>query len=765
MFARPGRRAFVCFGCQTRTEEQFARARWLPASDRSQRPFQRRWQSAALALAEDVPDHDDDNGHPRPRPHSKKKFKPERIWTPKPTAQLGVSFLGKPAEVLLLNERDRSIPEAPTDSAGSEEVREGNVLAAVWSTEAQSLSAEQLRKNIEQIRDEAKQIPDQDPTGRRGKLRKRLYEGFSTKQLRSYLEQKQSEASKPWRWKRQGPAVKIQMARYIFKHIWGLHGSDITDATAAVEVEKSRQVRMAPNALEVLLLAGNSSLKRIAEDHKVKIDFFRQPNKILVSGPSSSVDAARESLLHWQKRLVKHNLDLGARVEVGDAEHVSVLLSEIRQLHNVHVVGFVGIAGRKQALQLYYHEDTPPDLVAIRRHILLAHRQHPLSLHCTAWPRMSSQNAQQVFVGQPGIYSKGAENNGKRLVASPKQYASPSIPQMSDKQKFSFSEIYKANREALNFTTTQMKKAAAEPGMRIAYRAYFGQALNDDTSGADAVLTDISQRTPSFTSQIPLLSQFLAKRNPWKDIATSPPTNSSPELADRDDVGEGSLFSQREQFKYELTLSSASQAPSFPRLNVQLIGADPSLGLKQPLQISAISAVLGQKTSYLLLPTQTVDIKYESQILHDIYREGSTADTGHATLLSQLAKYFEAAGSLPEPKFAPFTTLTIPQNIRPLSNRSKAPDPDHEYVLESATALDVASYRPPFLSKLCLDHVVFMGDDRSEGSRQVLQLVEGPRFSAPLKQKNASRFAGFFNSAYEIARFLGDPALLATRKG
>ena len=765
MFARPGRRAFVCFRCQTRFEEQAQHAKWLLVNDRSPRLFQRRWQSAALALAEDGPDHDDDNGYLRPRPHSKKKFKPGRIWTPKQTAQLGVSSLGKPAEVLLLNERDRLIPEAPVDSAGSEEARAGSVLAAVWSTEAQSLSAEQLRKNIEQIRDEAKQVPDQDPHGRRGRLRKRLHEGFSAKQLRSYLEQKQKEASKPWRWKSQGPAVKIQMARYIFKHIWGLHGSDIIDATAAVEVEKSRQVQMAPNALEVLLLAGNSSLKRIAEDHKVKIDFFRQPNRILVSGPSSSVDAARESLLRWQKRLVKHNLDLGARVSVGDEEHISVLLSEVRQLHNVHVVGYVPIAGRKQALQLYYHEDTPPDLIAIKRHMLLAQRQHPLSLLCTAWPKIPSQDTRQVFVGQPGRYSKSAENSGKRLVASPKQYTSASIPQMSDEQKSSFSEIYKANREALTFATMQLKKVATEPGMRLAYRACFGQALNDDAIEAGVVLTDVPKRTPSFTSQIPLLSQFLAKRKSWKDdLAPSSPNKSPPEPADRDAVGEGHLLSQREQFKYELILSSASQAPSYPRFIIQLIGVDDSLGLKQPLQISAISAILGEKASYLLLPTQAVDIKYESQILRDIYREGIAAEAGHATLLSQLAKYFEAAGSLPEPKFAPFTTLSVPQDIRPLSNRSRASDQAHEYILESATALDVASYRPPFLSKLCLEHVVFLGDDRGEGTRQVLQLAEGPRFSAPLKQKNASRFAGFFNSAYEIARFLGDPAFLATRK-
>lgn len=760
MFARPGRSIFVCFRCQSRLAEQSQRAQWLTPIERTPQRPQRRWQSAAVAVAEDAQDVQDDQGHPRPRPQSDNRYKGEKVWKPKRTAQLGVSSLGKPAEVLLLNERDRLLPKA---LAETEEGREGNVLAAAWSTENQSLSAEQLTKNIEQIRDQTRLESEKDTEGRRANLRRRLQEGFSAKQLRNYIEQKQDEASKPWRWKRHSFPVKTQMARYIFKHLWGVQASDTADVTMATEAERSRQVQISANALEVLLLADNLSLRQIAEDHKVKIDFFRHPSKIVVSGLSSSVEAARESLLQWQKKVIKHNISLEASVKLGEHEDDPTLFAEIRRRHNAHVLGRVGIAGRKQAIQICFHEDTPPDLAAIRRLVLLAQRPGPLLSRCTVWPKISSDEPYRVFLGQPGRRWNGS---GKRLVASSEQLAAPAVPQMSEEQKSAFSGIYKASREALNFSSSmRLKKVAAEPGMRVAHRASFGQALVDDNaSGVTLMLTSISERALHFTSQIPLLPQFLAKRKTWKDDAPLiSPSKPSSELAIHDPTGEFHSPSEAAQFNYELILSSASSTPAFPRLKIQLIGADVSLGLKQPLQISAISAVLGEKITYLLLPTQVVDIKYESQILRDVYQEGNASDPAHATLLSQLAKYFDDAGSLPDPKFAPFMTLNIPADLRPLRIRTKVADSPHEYVLESDTALDVASYRPPFLSKLCLEHVVFLGDDHGEG-RQVLQLSECSRLSAPSKQKTTSKFAGFFNSAYEIARLLGDPALLSTRK-
>lgn len=762
MFARPGRSIFICFGCQSRLAEQTQSVQRPTPVDRTSRQSQKRWQSTAVAVAEDPQYHEDDRGYPRPKPQSEKRYKSGKVWKPNQTAQLGVSSLGKPAEVLLLNERDRLLPKALADT---EEDREGNVLAAAWSTETQSLSAEQLTKNIEHIRDQARLESEEHSEGRRASSRKRLQEGFSSKQLRNYIEQKQDQAAKPWRWKRDSFPVKAQMARHIFKHIWRINGSDMADATVKTEMTRSRQVQMSATALEVLLLADNSSLRHIAENYRVKIDFYRQPSKIIVSGSPSSVDAARESLLHWQKKVIKYNIGLEACVKVGEQEDDPTLFAEIRRQYNVHVVGRVGPAGRKQAIQICYHEDTPPDLAAIRRYVLLAQRPGPLLSRCTVWPKISSEENYRVFLGQPGRRWNGS---GKRLVTSSERLAAPSVPQMSADQKSTFSEIYKASREALNFSSsTRLMKVAAGPGVRIAHRASFGQALvDDDANGTMIMLTPISDRALHFTSQIPLLPQFLARRKPWKDDAPSEALKMLSESALPGSMGELSSPNQSPQFMYELTLSSASSAPStttFPPLKIQLVGADVSLGLRQPLQISAISAILAEKNAYLLLPSQAVDIKYENQILRDVYREGNASDPTHATLLSQLAKYFEAAGSLADPKFAPFTMLNIPSDLQTLRIRSKISDSPHEYVLESATALDVASYRPPFLSKLCLEHVVFLGDNHGEG-RQVLQLSDSSRLSAPSKQKTTSRFAGFFNSAYEIARLLGNSALLLPSK-
>ena len=760
MFARSSKSAFICLKCRLQLAQRSPHSQWLFPSDQIRNQSQRRWQSAAVAVVEDVQDHEDNPESPCPKSRPKPKYKGEKHWRPKPTAKLGVPSLGRPAEVLLLDERDRLIPKAPLEP---EDGRKGDVLIEAWNTQNQSLSPEQLTKNIEHIRDQALQSPDRyHEDGRQ--LRKRLQQGFSAKQLRNYIEQKQGGSATPWKKKSQRKKQKLyssekpQMVSYIFRHIWGIRELDVAEARETVETEVSKQVAMLHDFVEALLLADTSSLKQISSDHKVQIDFFRRPAKILVSGPLGSVKAAQEAIVKLQSKIKTQNISITDPERVGADIIESPLFAEIRQRYGVH------LTGSKRFVKVYYHVDKPRDLAAIRRDLWLAQRQATELSHCIVWPKVSSATSSQVFVYLSDPDSNEGTGTGKRFIASQEQAPAPSMPQMSILQKASFSEIYKSYREAMAFPAKQSQLILKPAGTRIETRASFGQVLiNDSVSKGNDVHMITRGMKASFITQIPLLAQFLAKRKLWKDDGPQTSSAAPSQSPDHGAVDKVSPLSEPLQFRYELLLTSVRQSISLPSFRIQLVGADANLGLGQPLQIKAVSAIFAKKTSHLLLPSQSVDIQFESLVLQDIYREGIQSDVEHEKLLSKLAEYFSKADLSPAAQFSPFTSLCIPVDLRRrhnlslLDNNGLDPKKDHEYILESAEALDIASYRPPFLSKLCLDHVVFMSDDIGDG-RQILQLTERPRLALPSKQKTSS--ASFFNSAYEIALLLGDSTLL-----
>jgi hypothetical protein len=712
-----------------------------------------------VAVAEEAQDLRDDNEPPTHVPQRTFKYKGEKVWKPKRTAQLGVSSLGRPAEVLLLNERDRPIPKAPAEP---EKLREGDVLPQAWNTENLSLSPEQVTKNIEQIRDQAGKDLEGDQGIQRIQVRKKLQMGFSASQLQNYIEQKQGEAAKPWRKTPYSKgfhySVKAQMAWYIFKHIWGIQGQEATETAETVEADTSKEIQMPPDMLEALLLTDNATLRQISASHNVQIDFFRpsirKPAQIIISGTSKAVEAAREALQKLRGNVRTQSIEVGDRQKIEYGVEEASLLTEIRQRYGVH------IKSMKSGILVYYHVDKPPDAAAIRRHLLLAQRQTSQASHSTIWPNTKPENLVKVHVGLSADMSHEAIGRSMRLIAPEGQARSPSVVQMSKDQKESFTKVYNSTREAVTSNQKQKKLVAAQSGTRNEIRAFFGQALiNDGDSGQ--INTISPNMKLSFTTQIPLLAQFLVKRKLWKANETQP----SRSAGSADNPNQGSANKMRllhvPGFLYQLVLSPGRSSPShFPRLKIQLGGADVSLGLNQQLQIKRISLMLVEQTSYLLLPSQAVDVRFERQLVHEIYREGIQSDARHQVLLSQLAEYFNTTGALPQPKFAPFISLNIPKDLRTNAhskNSNQNVDLEHEYILESAEALDIASYRPPFSSKLCLEHVVFMGDDRGDG-RQVLQLAEQSMTSAPSQHKTS--FASFFNSAYEIARWLGDPGLM-----
>src|SRR4051794_38044052 len=204
MFDRAIQSAFICLRCQSRLLRQQT---VCPSSIHLRRPKSAaRCQSTVVARVEEEDDDNDDDKmededaetrhnrsdipHPMPGPTSiwkkpnldqhkgaYRKFHPDRV------AELGLSSLGKPAEVLVLQPRDRRIPRMPIED---DQEDEPNLLESLQA-ETAPLDPEQVKQNIEQIK---------KPFGVGGQtlseaqwkeLKHNLVKGFTHVQLLDYI--------------------------------------------------------------------------------------------------------------------------------------------------------------------------------------------------------------------------------------------------------------------------------------------------------------------------------------------------------------------------------------------------------------------------------------------------------------------------------------------------------------------------------------------------------------------------------------------------
>lgn len=836
MFDRAIQSAFICLRCQSRLlHQQTAR----PSSVRLRQPKSAaRWQSTVVARVEEEDDDNDDHKkededaetrhnrsdipHPMPEPTSKWK-KPSldqhkgayRKFHPDYVAELGLSSLGKPAEVLVLQPRDRRIPRVPIEDDRESEPH----LLESLQAETAPLDPEQVKQNIEQIKKHFGDGGQMLDEAQWKELRHNLVKGFTHVQLLDYIrhmEERMQHTSKQagesadtssltslsselsriiekQELKRSGRnKIKRRAAISIMKDIWGFSlpaGEEEAEDMQRVTVSMSR------HHIGALKAQGSQPFKKIAESLKVKIDIFQDKSKLGVYGSTVAVEEARKALICMRSQITSMTIDSGKAKHLlpilRDGKYEQGLLVEVRRNRPVYIEKENLSKGFPQ-LRIFYHQSERGEAEAARRGILLAGRRLGPKSSISAWPPLKEKSTWLVPYtpwqalpwwerlsswGRWGFLQEADVKAAKELPA--KATITSALPK----------EVY-----TLMSASSSRFHSSKEKGRVVqTYAALFGQALfrRDIKYPLPTVLEGqikeppnvqhsdlkLPGAAPSMVTDIPLLAHSLAACKPWS-------ANS------RGSIDGRTQSTPKERFLHRLHFLPAAAESGSPPLQVHLQGDDLQLGLQQPLRIHSISAVLEERSHFMLLPDFTCDINFRKQVLYYFYRTdlNQKKNPKHTQFNDQFLRYLNQTQGQKVPRFAPFVKLNLPidfvkrftkklTSISPSVLEKSKPPPDNsdsaspaatdlaeptpksgptEYMLAASETVEVASFSHTVASGLCLDHVHFSALDGTQ-SRQELRLAERP---FPDIQASAIQFPKLFDSAYSLASWLGNPKLL-----
>ena len=839
MFDRAIQSAFICLRCQSRLLRQQTAC---PSSVRIRRPKSAaRWQSTVVARVEEEDDDNDDHKkededaetrhnrseipHPMPGPTSKWK-KPSleqhrgayRKFHPDHVAELGLSSLGKPAEVLVLQPRDRRIPRVPIEDDRESEPH----LLESLQAETAPLDPEQVKQNIEQIK---KHFGDGGQTldeGQWKELRHNLVKGFTHFQLLDYIRYMEkrmqntleqggesadtslltplsSELSRiiieEPELKRSGRnKIKRRAAISIMKDIWGFSlpaGKEEAEDMQRVTVSMSR------HHIGALKAQASQPFKKIAESLNVKIDLFQDKSKLGIYGSTVAAEEARKALISIRSQVTSMTIDSGKAKHLlpilRDGKYEQRLLVEVRRNRPVYIEKRNLSKGFPQ-LRIFYHQSERGEAEAARRDILLAGRRLRPKSSISSWPPLKEKSTWLVpyapwqalpwweRLGSWGRWGFLRETDVKAAKESPaKVTLTSALPK----------EVYTL------MSASSPKFGSSEKKGRVVqtYEALFGQALfrRDIKYPLSTVPggqvkeppniqhpdLKLPSAAPNMMTDIPLLAHSLAACTPW---------SANP----KDSIDGRKQSTPKEQFLHRLHFLPAVAESGSPPLQVHLQGDDLQLGLQQPLRIQSISAVLEEYSHVMLLPDFTCDVNFRKQVLYYFYRPGLSQKKNpkHTQFNHQFLRYLNQAQGPEVPRFAPFVKLNLPidfverftkftsklpsalEKSRPppgdsdnaspaatdLAERTPKSGPT-EYILAASETVEVASFSHTVASDLCLDHVHFSTLDGTQ-SRQELRLAERP---FPDIQASTISFPKLFDSAYGLASWLGDAKLLKHR--
>jgi Mitochondrial inner-membrane-bound regulator len=390
--------ASVCLRCQVLINHPLRRQvpNWLPQL----RPITRA-QSTAAAIVEDVEENVEEvQGKQGFSKKSKKEHR--RVWLPR-VARLGVSSLGKPAEVLVLEDRDRHVPSAAEDNAERSKASQSQILDALQA-ENQPLSSESVQQILDQMGDTYRQHSALSPE-QQIELRKKVGDGFTLKQLRSYCHRKyrlklshpatppasNNEVQEPSirapelaEAERNDAALakkffnlgKPSLADYIIRHIW---------AIAGLAEEWTRQhIPITTEKIRYILSHKQSLLKEYEEQFNVQIDVSNKNGRMYVSGKPEHVHLARvaveslcEEITSSRARSLMNGKDLGSIATPSFLHELArtfdVMISWASELDNK-------VTTEEDWLSICYHkpQDRQNAFLA-ERAILLAEHDSPLA--------------------------------------------------------------------------------------------------------------------------------------------------------------------------------------------------------------------------------------------------------------------------------------------------------------------------------------------------------------------------------------------------
>ena len=835
MFDKAFQTAFICLRCRSRLPRPQP-TRSLSDALRRSNSAARRQSTVAASVEEDEDDkydHPQEDGElgishstsdslriaPKRRKGTAnqyhgayKKFHPERV------ADLGVSSLGKPAEVLVLPARNRYIPKVPAEDEGQDEPQ----LLEALQAETAPLDPEQVKHNIEQIKKpfgDGGQVLDE--AGWK-ELRNSLVKGFTHVQLLDYIRHmesrmegtsKQADESadtspstplsseisrlirdKPDLKKEGRNKIKKQAAISIMKDIWGF---SLRAGEEELEDVQSLILPMPSHHIGALKAQQSQWFKTLSESLKVRIDIFQEKSKLVIYGGTDAVEEARKALVSWRNRITSMTIKLGKRKHIlptmRQGQYEQMLLKEAGRNRPVYIEK-KNLKKAAPSVRIFYHESVHREAEAARREILVAGRTTVPNSSISIWPQLKQQSAWLVpctpwqalpwweRLSNWGRWSfmREADTNAQK---APPTHGVPTSTLTMEMYKWLCTSNLKPNLAPKFEPIIQQHSALfgqaifrrdVKQQLQSVLRAQYAKPPNTGHFNIQQSDHSVYSSAPKIMTDIPLLAQSLASCKPWS-------------LISKDSTNSTSQSTLAGQFMHLLLLLPVTAQPHTPPLQVYLKGDDPHLGLRQPLRIHSVSAILEERSHVLLLPDRTVDVQFQRQTLYQIYNAKRKRNPKHDQFNDQFLRYLNQAQGQDVPEFAPFVKLSLPAEFANLFKKldsasaaaqkeSEAPsgNPDHpsatpaeplkssrkvgatEYVLAVSETVDAVSFSHSVARGLCLDHVAFSAVDGTQ-SRQELRLAERPY---PDVLAGSIQFTRLFDSAYAVASWLGDPKLL-----
>ena len=713
MWIGVSRDASVCLRCRLQITRSLLHH--APHRRRPDRPIPRT-QSTAAAVVENIgEDIGEDIGRDvqeppkKHRPSKKRKNKLWRIWKPPRVAELGVSSLGKPAEVLVLKDRDRHIPAATDDEAERSKASQPRILEALQA-ENSPLSSESVRQSLDQIADPYRNQSKALSGKQREVLKKKLMDGFTQEQLRSYCEidnrpklvtntgthvsnsigrPKPTGNSTP-----DGDPLKNVTAEkgvpklgkaglvdHILKHKWAF--------TSPADEQIEQYVPLPTQKLEYVLKHRQSLLKEIEEQFRVTVEVTRANGRINIQGRLKQVTAAQGALTsfcgditHLRVRSASKRRDLKKFV-------TSSLLDYLTRTYNVMITWASeqgeDIKGNEGSLSICYHETQDlQNALNAERTILLAERNSLLTIEgaepqekVSMWVWQNSSQADLVLHPSPEQWNRLGQKTWGRWTVPQLPLGRGYIDSGSDlstrhqmvkhmasinKQSTTISKVLKGTLDEFFMDMSLKRKSAIRrlinsEDIKEEIFAQIGKILfpHGKMTVADAFrpiekLKLLRAKTPNSTlmsPDIPALPNFLRSLVPLDE----------PESAI--DGAKDQKHKCKYRLRYVPLTSQLFSGPQLPAIEIDVLRKGKS-GSVVTNRIIGAWAVLAEQSHKLLLPAFTVDLSFGRRLKRNLSSIPPEYDIlPHPT--AWLKEFGEHIKHLDSDRFLPFLKVTLPK--------------------------------------------------------------------------------------------------------
>jgi Mitochondrial inner-membrane-bound regulator len=682
-----------------------------------------RAQSTAVAVAEEV-EENVKTGPEEKRPPEKHKKRLRRVWKPPRVAELGVSSLGKPAEVLVLKDRDRHVSAYAEDGSERPKSSEPRILEAIQA-ENLPVSSENVKQSLDQIGAPYRNNSGRLPSKERAKLKERIMAGFTKSQLRSYCigvdqlnpvslaepqasdTEKQTQRSSALgssKVRKKNPVTaneglklgKAGLVEYIIKHKWavGDQGDEETKLRMQVTEEK----------IEYVLNHKQSLLKEYAKQFNVAIDASRAGRSISIKGKPKHIHPARRALNKLCKGVTTSRLRCATRGKELKDIVTSDFVSQLIRKYNVMITWAStqdkDVPEDEDGLNIYYSKTQDlQNALNAERDILLAERQSLLAKavkqpkqRMSMWFPEGGSSPSLVSHQSPGDLDSLSQGNAWARWALPRQPIEAgdmdSGPTSARSQMHAYlSSARKQNESIIKYLKGKndefFSKMSSKSRPRVREKidqgfvseeiaVHFGKILF--SKDGMAIKDTFPDSNPTKWREIK--GRLLQTREGVPNILSSGiPVLPSflRTLSPLDEVLKGGKFDRRYRLRYIPLPSQIPPGFEVPPIEIDILRKGKP-GLAVTNYVENVWAIMEEQSHKLLLPAFTIDLDFVRRLKSQLVKafSGMTGQIIRTPWVKEFGKQIQKSDSVEFPQFV--NVVTPPHVPKKLKNNHDGND-------------------------------------------------------------------------------------------